>query len=149
MLLLADAFLRRLAAANGTPVRQLSHAVSRRLLAHSWPGNIRELENCIESAVAVARGDIAIEDLPARIIAGATRATPLPNDGAEPERLDEVERRHVLRVLEKTGGNKRRAAELLGIARKTLYRRLAAWGVDDGADPPKVVAPYKPTGGEP
>ena len=98
------------------------------LRAHPWPGNVRELQNCIERAVALTdQAEIGPDDLsgslrvaaPAR---GSSACPELPEGALLP--LAEVERRHVLGVLAAVDGNKRRAARILGLDRRTLYRRL-------------------------
>jgi two-component system response regulator AtoC len=108
-----------------------------RLAAYSWPGNVRELENVIERAITLNQGGvITIEDLPARIRLQEPNDTPplsaddlaqlfsgLPN-------LDEIERRYILHVLEATGNNRKRTAEILGINRKTLYRMAARFEIE-------------------
>ena len=99
---------------------------------YDWPGNVRELGNCLERAVALAHfEEIQVEDLPDKI-RNSRRATTM--SGSElPEllTLEEVERRHVLRVLEACHGNRTDAAKILGLDRKTLYRKLLRWGVGD------------------
>jgi len=109
------------------------------LTAYSWPGNVRELENVIERAVTLNQGGVVtIEDLPARIRLQPSHDTPplsaddltelfsgLPN-------LDEIERRYILYVLEATGNNRKRTAEILGINRKTLYRMAARYEIEFG-----------------
>jgi two-component system response regulator HydG len=127
VLLLAQHFVERYAAATGKPVVALSPAAAKRLLHYSWPGNVRELQNAIERAVALARFDrVAVDDLPEKVQqARPTASAPVdPNDLAP---LAEVERRHVLRVLARVGDNRKRAAEILGVDRKTLYRKLLAY----------------------
>ncbi|RMG11527.1 MAG: sigma-54-dependent Fis family transcriptional regulator [Planctomycetota bacterium] len=124
VLLLAQHFLREHAERSGRPVRGISTEAAAKLLAYDWPGNVRELENCIERAVALTRNEeIGVEDLPERV---RDWAPPPDLDVSEGELLplEEVERRHILRVLEAVGGNKARAANVLGIGRKTLYRKL-------------------------
>src|SRR6185369_8158858 len=102
------------------PVRFAPNALAA-LAGYAWPGNVRELMNAVERAVALSDGVVLVEHLPERVRSGA-RATNDP-DGAVLT-LEEVERRHVVAVLERTGGNKTRAAELLGIDLSTLYRKL-------------------------
>jgi len=108
------------------------------LMTHVWPGNVRELENAIEHALTMGSGDILMpEDLPGSV-------TRPERDLVEEAALDDasladVERRYILRVLEKTGGHQIRTAEVLGIDRRTLYRRLKQYGYasnrrDDGRD---------------
>ncbi|HEY0190078.1 MAG TPA: helix-turn-helix domain-containing protein, partial [Kofleriaceae bacterium] len=95
-------------------------------LAYEWPGNVRELENCMERAVALCRfTEITVDDLPAKV----TEQTPdqLVIDTSSTMELisiDEVARRYVRRVLAVAGGNKTHAARILGIDRRSLYRRL-------------------------
>jgi len=107
------------------------------LTAYSWPGNVRELENVIERAVTLNQGGVVtMADLPARIRLQPSHDTPplsaddlaelfsgLPN-------LDEIERRYILYVLEATGNNRKRTAEILGINRKTLYRMAARFEIE-------------------
>ncbi len=126
VLSLANHFLARYGRDRGGPPLSISVQVAERLTAYDWPGNVRELENCIERAVALARFDrIVVEDLPERIRAYRTSGLrPVPEDTSEIVTLDELERRHLLRVLRLVGGNKSRAAQLLGLDRRTLYRKL-------------------------
>ena len=98
-----------------------------RLCACRWPGNVRELRNCVESLVVTARGnEITVSDLPPSQASGEQAST-LPLPMGKP--LEEVERRYILRTLEMLGGNKARTAQVLGISKKTLYRRLHDWGI--------------------
>ena len=127
-LLLAQHFLRRSAARTGRQVVGLSPAAANRLLAYGWPGNVRELQNCIERAVTLARCDrIVVGDLP-ELVRGARRArVPAADDPGTLAPLDEIERRHILQVLDAVKGNRTVAAQRLGLDRKTLYRRLRAY----------------------
>ena len=108
-----------------------------RLVAHDWPGNVRELQNAVEHAVALARGrTIEAGDLPSFAPLGEARARRSLAPGEPPARelglvetsldmsLAEVERRHILAVLDAAGGNKAEAARRLGIGTATLFRRL-------------------------
>jgi len=127
VLLLAEAFVRRYAERAGKAVAGISTDVAGRLLGWDWPGNVRELQNCVERAVALAEHDaLVVGDLPRALQAvDPSRAPPAgAADEAELIPLEQVERRHVLRVLEAVGGNKARAAAVLRIGRKTLYRKL-------------------------
>ena len=96
------------------------------LLAYDWPGNVRELENCMERAVALARFDhVSVEDLPEKVRAFKPDKVKLAiEDSDEILTLDELARRYILRALRIVGGNRSRAAELLGLDRRTLYRRM-------------------------
>jgi DNA-binding NtrC family response regulator len=124
--LLVETFLRRSAEASHKELRGMSESALALLMDYGWPGNVRELENVIERAVTLARGEkIVPEDLPAAI-QGARGDRKVIDEAAErilP--LQEVEKEYILRILEKTGGNKYQAAQTLGIDRKTLYRKLA------------------------
>jgi DNA-binding NtrC family response regulator len=151
VLLLASHFLRKASARNGRGEISLSPAVASILAAYDWPGNVRELENCIERAVALARFDqVSAEDLPEKVRAfSPTRVAPVAEETSEILTLDELERRYILRAIKILGGNRSRAATLLGLDRRTLYRRLEKYGVlhdersggDDGADgEPRAVA---------
>jgi DNA-binding NtrC family response regulator len=133
VLLLADHLLRRYAAVLDKKVVGLSQPAAQRLLAYDWPGNVRELGNCIERAVATTHfEEIQVEDLSEKVRAKATRTPNLSgHDLAELLTLEEVERRHVLRVLEACNGNRTDAAKMLDLDRKTLYRKLLRWGVGD------------------
>jgi two-component system response regulator AtoC len=96
------------------------------LVAYDWPGNVRELENAVARALALNPSGVVIpEDLPdaIRIAQAESAPAPLPPPGDRPT-LAELERRYASQVLGETGGNKTRAAEILGIDRKTLYRIL-------------------------
>ena len=138
-----------------------SPAVLAAFAAHSWPGNVRELEQIVRrllidtgalsDATAVARL-LAASGRAATLATTETPATPDESPASEPRApatsgpaetlssLDEVERRHVLAVLSATGGNRSAAARILGIERKTLSRKLKAWGAagPDGDDPESV-----------
>jgi two-component system response regulator HydG len=133
VLLLADHLLRRYAAVLDKKVVGLSQPAAQRLLAYDWPGNVRELGNCIERAVAATRfEELQVEDLSDKVRAKATRTPNLSgHDLPELLTLEEIERRHVLRVLEACNGNRTDAAKMLDLDRKTLYRKLLRWGVGD------------------
>ena len=101
------------------------------LVRHRWPFNVRELQQVAERAVCLVDGEeVRPEHLPDYLRREAPASSPV---GGPPrplrEVVEEAERAHVLRVLEHTGGNRRRAIELLGIAPETFYRRLEAWGL--------------------
>ena len=110
------------------------------LCAYSWPGNVRELENVLERAITFSQGgQINEDDLPPRIryeqVGGKT--TPLSADDLAElfsglPSLDELERRYILHVLDATGGNRKRTAEILDINRKTLYRMAARFEIELG-----------------
>jgi len=134
LLELAQLFVERAAARHGKEVRSVTEPVARRLLDYQWPGNARELRNAMECAVVMARGpEIVIDDLPDAI--RDYRAVDLARDPAAPPSfltVEEVERRYILQVLQAVGGKRSRAAEILGLDRKTLYRKLQRYGATDG-----------------
>jgi two-component system response regulator AtoC len=135
VLLLAQNFVERYAAESGKAVHGISAAAAERLLAHDWPGNVRELQNCMERAVALTEYDeLQVGDLPEAIRRRAHRDAPTPgeDDPTQLVPLEEVERRHVIRVLQAVGGNKTLAAQILKVDRKTLYRKLALYGLLEG-----------------
>ena len=131
VLLLAQHFVDRYAAQAGKRVTGLSPDAAERLLAYVWPGNVRELENCIERAIALTRHEtIGLDDLPEKI-RGFQRSHVLVagDDPSELAPLEQVERRYILRVMEAVGGSKTLAARVLGIGRKTLYRKLEQYKI--------------------
>ncbi|NIP85194.1 MAG: response regulator, partial [Planctomycetales bacterium] len=133
ILLLAQHFTELFAARAEKAVTGISPPVAEKLLAYAWPGNIRELRNAIEHAVALARHDtLTVEDLPEKIRDYSGRSVLLAGDNpAELVPLEEVERRYILHVLQAVGGNKTLAARTLSLDRKTLYRKLSQYGVGD------------------
>jgi len=126
VLLLAQGFVEQYAAEMSKSVVGFGPAVAERLLAYDWPGNVRELQNMIERAVALARGrQLIMEDLPEHVRAyRPIRRAALSGDATELTTLAEVEKRHIGRVLKAVGGSRTDAARILGIGRKTLYRKL-------------------------
>jgi len=149
VLLLAQHFVERCAAATGTRVLGLSPSAARQLLRYPWPGNVRELQNCIERAVALARFDrIGVEDLPEKV-RRARPAPPAAAEGAELVPLAEVERRHILRVLASVGRNRTRAAAILGVDRKTLYRKLRSYARSRSPDAACARGAKRPTAAKP
>ena len=133
VLLLAQHFLTEIARRFDKPVTGFTPAAAERLAAYDWPGNVRELGNAIERAVALARfASVTVEDLPERIRAYTPAAmTVAGTDPASLTSLEDVERRYILHVLHAVGGNRGQASAILGLDRKTLYRRLKAYGVQD------------------
>ncbi len=129
----AQHFVQHFSSACGKPVVGISPAAAQRLLAYSWPGNVRELRNCIERAIALTRfEEITVDDLPEKIQSyRSSRVVVDLDDISHLPTAEEVERRYILRVLEATGGQRTRAAEILGMDRKTLYRKLERWGVGE------------------
>jgi DNA-binding NtrC family response regulator len=128
-LLLADRFLETLNASEGKSKR-LSDVARERIRAHSWPGNVRELKNELHRAFIMAEEIIELDGLSA---APAPGSAPRPGAQAPPEvggSLDDAERQLILATLEHCGGDKKQAAEILGISLKTLYNRLHVYARD-------------------
>ncbi len=126
---LARHFLERFAAETGQPVRDFTPAALEAMRRHHWPGNIRELRNCVERAVVLSSGgsvdvhELGFSDLGSSGDTGRIASGPR----YVPATLEEVERRHVMATLTATAGNKTKAAAILGIERSTLDRKLARW----------------------
>lgn len=126
---LAEHFLRLHGRRREKSVNGFTDEALQGMMEHDWPGNVRELSNVVERAVVVASdGLIGPDDL---LYNHRTAAEP-GESAREVLSLQELERRHIFRVLEKTEGNRRAAADLLGIDRKTLYRKLKRY--QDGAN---------------
>jgi DNA-binding NtrC family response regulator len=124
MLLLQRYFLERFAAEYNKEISGITRRAQATLAKYNWPGNVRELENVIGSACMVTESKIIdVRDLPEDVLTGGVED---PQDGLVS--LETVEHRHVLRVLDSLGGNKHRAAEVLGISRATLYAILERIG---------------------
>src|ERR1700693_519683 len=124
--LLVNAFLEKFSDPT-RPIHTISEDAMRRIMAYDWPGNIRELENAVERAVALGSGPILhVGDLPSNL--QYTMSEKL-SDVDELVPLEELERRAILRALRETGGDKLAAAKLLGIGKTTLYRKLKEYEV--------------------
>ncbi|QDT88823.1 sigma-54-dependent transcriptional regulator [Gimesia algae] len=126
VLRLAEHFLKQFSTAENKLVTDLAEGVAEKLLQYHWPGNIRELRNVMERAVALTRHDkITVADLPEKIT--NYHSNQILIDGLDPDglvSLEELERRYITHVLEATGGNQTQAARILGLDRKTIYRKL-------------------------
>ena len=125
--LLVHHFLEKFAQQLGEPVRRFSNDAMRVLMTHTWPGNVRELENAVEHALTMGRGEILLpEDLPVSVT--APERDIVSEATLDDLTLAELERRYIIRVLEKMGGHQLKTARVLGIDRRTLYRRLRQYG---------------------
>jgi two-component system response regulator HydG len=122
------AFLERIASEQGETLKQLSPEADAVVMAYDWPGNVRELENALERAVVLTKGEtIPLGAMPEKL--SERRAEPLVADRPHTNpTLDVIERAYITWVLESEGGNKTRAAEVLGIDPSTLYRKLSRYG---------------------
>jgi len=126
VLFLAQFFLARIASQTGKRVERISAHAARKLLDYDWPGNVRELENCIERAVALCRlNELTVDDLPPKVLQHSAAKLVISTESPlELITVDEMTRRYVRQVLAAAKGNKTQAARLLGIDRRSLYRRL-------------------------
>ncbi|MFN8652913.1 MAG: sigma-54 dependent transcriptional regulator [Gemmatimonadales bacterium] len=142
--LLIDHFLTTLAIRHNRGPVAMDPAAQALLLAHDWPGNVRELENVLERALVLAEIDvIGPEHLPESVRAASVRhaaaASALPGAAIAEEpatelvSLDELDRRHVFRVLAAMNGNREESSRILGISRRTLTRMIQRWGWKPGA----------------
>ena len=133
-LVLAQKFLETFAQRSGKKVTDISKGVAEKLLTYTWPGNVRELRNVIERAVALTRYDrLGVEDLPEKIRDFQNSQVLFSgNDPTEMVSLEEIEKRYIQHVLQAVGNNKTLAARVLGLDRKTLYRKLRQYEADSG-----------------
>ncbi len=138
--MLVHHFLQKCAAGAEHAVRGVLPETMALLTDYRWPGNVRELENAIERAVSLSHGPLLTpEDLPEAIRQGATAEASLQPQLTDHQdeaclTLEEVEKRHLIRVLKEMKGNKVKAAKILGIDRRTLYRMAERFGLDLGED---------------
>jgi DNA-binding NtrC family response regulator len=129
---LVNTFVQRFAEQLGKTEPTIAAEAFQKLLDYSWPGNVRELQNAIEYAVVLARNDvIGIKELPAEIQlppALQTSSAPIRRSGVAS--LNDMERDTILQALTQTRGNKKKAAELLGIQRPTLYNKMKRYAIE-------------------
>jgi two-component system response regulator HydG len=149
---LAEHFLSVAAGHTGKAIGEFAAPVKKALLGYHWPGNVRELQNVVERAVALGEGDvIRMDDLPPTV-RERKRADNLAGALARGMTLEDLERDYIERVVAAEGGNKTRAAQRLGLDRKTLYRKLeeyaartaGAAGADAVTPPPELIRPGNP-----
>ncbi|HTF56737.1 MAG TPA: sigma-54 dependent transcriptional regulator [Planctomycetota bacterium] len=131
---LCEHFIRRFNGLAGKDITGVSDEALRPLQEYDWPGNVRELEHVIERAVVLnTKSQIMLEDLPEELRApkvAAGGASPPPAPHPPGGSLQEMERLHIAQVVQETHGNIKAAADRLGIDRKTLYRKLAEYGIE-------------------
>jgi two-component system response regulator HydG len=139
--LLVDHFMRMYAVRHGKPVEGISDEAVALMSAYGWPGNVRELENALERAVVLARGPVLqVDDLPPELRdPQAGHGRQLTFSVGTP--LEEVERRMIMETLKFTRGDKRVAADLLGIATRTIYRKLESGAIRDESYSPQRDKP--------
>ena len=127
--LLISAFLEEFNKENGKAVKGFSGKAKAAIMKYDWPGNIRELRNCVESAVVMSSGDeINIEDLPPAVAKSSQENSIAIPFGIT---LDEAEKIIIQQNLASNKNNKSKTADILGIGRKTLQRKLSEWGEDE------------------
>jgi two-component system response regulator HydG len=129
--LLIDRFVREFSEEYGKPVQVMKPGVRKALYRYSWPGNVRELRNCIEHMVVATVDEVLGEDdMPEYLLEetiGMIEEPSLASLAGQP--LDEVEKLHIVRTLDLVDGNREKAAELLGIGERTLYRKIQKYGL--------------------
>jgi DNA-binding NtrC family response regulator len=129
---LVSTFVKRFAQKLGKGEPEITPEAFEKLLDYAWPGNVRELQNAIEYAVVLTRHNlITVKELPSEVQLPAVlqkteRGEP---QSAKPQTLDEMERSAILQALAQTHGNKKKAAQLLGIQRPTLYNKMKRFGI--------------------
>lgn len=128
--LLSLSFVKTYADENNKEIEGISPHARKALFSYSWPGNIRELKNCMESAVVMAKGKtIELDDLPSHIRGEGEKGKSISL--SLPITMEEAEKALIMETISYSGGNKTKAAEILGIGRKTLHRKLSEWKVED------------------
>ncbi len=122
---LAHHFLKKFQQEVAKPVKGFNESVLALFLDYSWPGNVRELENAVERAVILAQSDqITLSDLPSTLASSREDYSTLEKALDRQLSLEQLEQEYIARILEQAGGNKYQAAQILGIDRKTLYRKI-------------------------
>ena len=134
--LLVSRFLKEFSSANGGTVTGIEPAALKQLEDYDWPGNVRQLRNVIEKMVVLASGPkLTVDDLPVEVqssrfkVQSTTSVIQPSTFNLQPLSLAEGERSHILAALERCGGNKSKAADALGISRRTIHRKLKEWGI--------------------
>jgi len=128
-------FLRQFSQQLGKSEPDIAPEAFQKLLDYAWPGNVRELQNAIEYAVVLTRQDlIGVKELPAEIqlpvVLQQTGRSPVAAGRTGVQSLDDVERNTILQALAECHGNKKKAAELLGIQRPTLYNKMKRYAIE-------------------
>jgi len=130
---LVSSFVKQFAQQLGKPEPAIAPDAFQKLLDYSWPGNVRELQNAMEYAVVLARqGLIGVKELPTELQLPAALQQTERVAPARPgvQTLDDVERNTILQALAQCHGNKKKAAQLLGIQRPTLYNKLKRYAIE-------------------
>lgn len=130
---LADHFIKRYSIILGKEVKGISPEVKAIFLNHSWPGNIRELENVVERAINITRTNvIEPEDLPQnmQLLGLQYEMNPEPREESVFSKLQQIEKKAIVEALKKSGGNVSKASEYIGLGRRSLYRRMELYSID-------------------
>jgi len=128
---LVSSFLNRFATELGKPEPEIASEAFQKLLDYSWPGNVRELQNAMEYAVVLARKDkISVKELPAEVQLPAALQQAERNANGGVQNLDDMERNAIIQALAQCHGNKKKAAQVLGIQRPTLYNKMKRYAIE-------------------
>src|SRR5438045_2984189 len=129
---LVSTFLKRFANELGKAEPEILSDAFQKLLDYSWPGNVRELQNAMEYAVVLARKDkISVKELPAEVqLPVALQQVERPANGGGVQNLDDLERNAIIQALAQCHGNKKKAAQVLGIQRPTLYNKMKRYAIE-------------------
>jgi transcriptional regulator with PAS, ATPase and Fis domain len=129
---LVSNFLKRFADELGKPEPEIVPEAFQKLLDYSWPGNVRELQNAMEYAVVLARKDkISVKELPAEVqLPAALQQVDRHTNGGGVQNLDDLERNAIIQALAQCHGNKKKAAQVLGIQRPTLYNKMKRYAIE-------------------
>jgi DNA-binding NtrC family response regulator len=130
--LLANHFVQKFAPESNPAIREISKEAMAILMSHTWPGNVRELENVIERAVTLGHGPaVQPGDLPAHLAGGTN---PVERALTKEATLEDLEKDYIAMILRRTKGHQIRAASILGIDRRTLYRKIRRYGLKIGEE---------------
>ena len=130
--LLVAAFNRQYSEENNVPVREITQEAVNLLMAYDWPGNVRELRNAVEQMVVLARGDrLTVRDIPATIRSGADLTKISVVRPGITMTVEEAERQLIVQALKETDGNRTKAADKIGMSRRTLHRKLKRYRLED------------------
>lgn len=128
---LVATFLRRFAKELGKPEPEIAPEAFQKLLDYSWPGNVRELQNAMEYAVVLARNEkITVKELPGEVQLPAALQQVERNNNGGAQNLDDLERNAIIQALAQCHGNKKKAAQILGIQRPTLYNKMKRYAIE-------------------
>ena len=129
---LVATFLKRFATELNKPEPEIAPEAFQKLLDYAWPGNVRELQNAMEYAAVLARKDkISVKELPAEVQLPAVLQQAERNiNGGGVQNLDDLERNAIIQALAQCHGNKKKAAQVLGIQRPTLYNKMKRYAIE-------------------